>query len=171
MSSSTLVLRVVARVMVPVVALYAVYLLLRGHDAVGGGFIAGLVAGAALVLRYFADDATVPALAARPLTLLGAGMLLSVGYGLAGLVAGGGFLAGTVWRPAVPLLGELKVAASLVFDVGVMVVVVAAVGGLLRYLGDATGPERADHGPARDGRAATVTPPPGAAAADPEVPR
>jgi multisubunit Na+/H+ antiporter MnhB subunit len=135
--TSTLVLRVTARLMVPVVVLYAAYLLVRGHDAVGGGFIAGLVAGAALVLRFFADGGSAPRVAARPLELLGAGILLCGGYGLVGLVSGAGFLAGTVWQPAVPLLGDVKVAASLIFDIGVLLVVVAAIGGVLRFLGEA----------------------------------
>lgn len=133
--TSTLILRVIARGMVPVVTVYALYLLVRGHDAVGGGFIGGLVAGAALVLQFFADEATTPRVASRPLELLGAGMLICVGYGLVGLMSGAGFLAGAIWYPTVPLIGELKFAASLVFDVGVLVVVLGAVGGVLRYLG------------------------------------
>jgi multisubunit Na+/H+ antiporter MnhB subunit len=31
----------------------SLWLLVRGHDAVGGGFIGGLTAGAAVVLLYF----------------------------------------------------------------------------------------------------------------------
>lgn len=133
--TSTLVLRSIARLMVPVVVAYALYLLIRGHDAVGGGFIGGLVAGSALVLQFFADDANPHRVAERPLELLGAGILLCGGYGVVGLMTGAGFLAGTVWRSAVPVLGEVKVAASLIFDVGVLLVVVAAVGGVLQYLG------------------------------------
>lgn len=134
--SSTLVLRVVTKAMVPVMAVYSVYLLVRGHDAVGGGFIGGLVAGAALVLQFFAGGGQTPRAASRPLDLLGVGLLISVGYGLIGLLAGGSFLGGGVWYPAVPLLGEVKVAASLVFDLGVFLLVVAAVGAVLRFLGE-----------------------------------
>lgn len=133
--TSTLVLRITARVMVPVVVVYALYLLVRGHDAVGGGFIGGLVAGAALILRFFADDATVPRVASRPFSLLGAGVLIAVGYGLATLMFGGALYTAGVWQPVVPVVGEVKVAASLAFDLGVFLVVVAAVGGILRFLG------------------------------------
>ncbi|NJN81066.1 MAG: hypothetical protein HC802_01445 [Caldilineaceae bacterium] len=46
-----LYLRVLDRVLTPVLMLVAVYLLLRGHNLPGGGFIAGLVATVALELQ------------------------------------------------------------------------------------------------------------------------
>ncbi|HVM11691.1 MAG TPA: MnhB domain-containing protein [Actinomycetota bacterium] len=135
---STLILRTAARLLVPLIGVLAVYLLVRGHDAPGGGFIAALAGGAAIVLRYLAHGpAGVRRLVPIPFSsLLGVGLLLAVGYGVAGLVAGAEFLRGAIWRVEAPVVGELKVAAALVFDLGVFFVVLGVVLAIVRYLGE-----------------------------------
>jgi len=49
-----LVLVTVSKLLLPMALLVAVWLFLRGHNEPGGGFIAGLVAGVALILQYIA---------------------------------------------------------------------------------------------------------------------
>ena len=51
---STVILRTVARVTCPLLVLFSVYLLLRGHRLPGGGFIAGLMTASAIMLVYLA---------------------------------------------------------------------------------------------------------------------
>lgn len=108
------------RVVVPVLLLAAVVFFWRGHDLPGGGFIAGLMLGAA---------AAVARLAGSPLPVPGTPVLLATGLGLAaasgliGLAAQGAVL-GTV-KAWVPFLGD--VSSSLVFDAGVVLVVLALV--------------------------------------------
>lgn len=133
---STLVLRVVSRLLTPIIAVLAVYLFLRGHNAPGGGFIAGLVAAAAMVLRYLADgpDAVRRSLPLPPQVVLAAGLGIVVGFGLVGLLVGGTFLDSAVWTWAV-LGAQVKLAASLVFDLGVLLVVLGAVVSFLGALG------------------------------------
>jgi len=134
---NSLILRTTTRLLTPVIAVVAVYLLLRGHDAPGGGFIGGLVAGSVVVLRHLAyggaRDRIIPVTSG---TLLGAGLVVAALVGLAGMIAGGSFLEGAVWKAAVPGVGDLKVTASLFFDTGVFLVVVGVVVGLVRYLGE-----------------------------------
>jgi multisubunit Na+/H+ antiporter MnhB subunit len=124
----------------PVMLLASVWLLFRGHDAVGGGFIGGLVAGAAVVLRYLShghaevwhrrSTRTVPTVAV--------GVLIAAGYGLAGLAISGAFLAGG----RIPLPVVDYVAASLVFDIGVYLVVVGLVAAIVRHLGQGVSPHQ-----------------------------
>jgi multicomponent Na+:H+ antiporter subunit A len=135
---STLILRTAARMLTPLIVVLSIYLLLRGHDSPGGGFIGALVAGAAVVLQYLANgtEGVNRFLPVQFSTLLGLGLLMAVGVGLGGVVVGGQFLQSAIWKFDVPLLGELKVTASLGFDVGVFLVVLSVVVAIVRYLGE-----------------------------------
>lgn len=121
---STLILRATTRGLAPLIAGFSLYLLLRGHNNVGGGFSGGLVAGAAIVLIAFAYgcERLRRVRWLRIPLLVGGGLLVATGYGLAGLALGQPFLSGAVLS-----FGQLKVAASLVFDVGVYAVVVGLI--------------------------------------------
>ncbi|HVL64020.1 MAG TPA: MnhB domain-containing protein [Actinomycetota bacterium] len=133
-----MILQTTTRILTPVIVVVAVYLLLRGHDAPGGGFIGGLVAGAAVVLQFLSHGVArmrglLPMTAG---TMLGTGILIACVSGLLPLFFGGEFLEGAVWKAEVPVLGTLKATLSLVFDVGVFLVVVGTVVALVRYLGE-----------------------------------
>ena len=52
--SGTIILNTAARLLMPLQLLFSIFLLLRGHDEPGGGFIAGLVAAGAFTLYLFA---------------------------------------------------------------------------------------------------------------------
>ncbi|MDQ0425641.1 hydrogen gas-evolving membrane-bound hydrogenase subunit E [Cellulomonas iranensis] len=111
-------LGVLDRYLVPLMIVGSVLLLLRGHDAPGGGFIAALLGAAALVLAYLsAATDEVPRVERPYLSIAGWGVVVAVGTGLLGL-AEGSFL-----RPLhLDVLG-LKVTTALVFDVGVYLAV------------------------------------------------
>ncbi|HSL57556.1 MAG TPA: MnhB domain-containing protein [Acidimicrobiales bacterium] len=125
----------VARLVFHTVLVLSFYLLLAGHNAPGGGFIGGLVAGAALVLRYVASgrDDTGVRFGFEP--LLGFGLLIAGGTGAASLVAGDQFLESWVFERDVALLGTVKFTAALPFDIGVYLVVVGLVVAVLDSLG------------------------------------
>ena len=57
----------------------SVYLLFAGHNQPGGGFVGGIVAGAAIALRYVAGgiDEVRDLSRVRPWTMLGAGLCWS----------------------------------------------------------------------------------------------
>jgi multicomponent Na+:H+ antiporter subunit A len=107
------------------ILLFSIYLLFAGHNQPGGGFIGGLIAVAAIVLRATAEGPgdirrllPVPAEA-----LLGLGVMLAVLIGLAGYAMGDAFLASAVLEIEAPLLGKIKATSVLVFDIGVYLVV------------------------------------------------
>jgi multicomponent Na+:H+ antiporter subunit B len=120
---TSLILRTATRVLMPLLLLYGLFLLLRGHNAPGGGFAGGLVVAAAYALHSFAFGVTAArrALLVDPLRLIGAGLLLSLGSGLLPLVLGESFLK-SLWLN--PVLG---IGTPTVFDIGVFMVVIGVV--------------------------------------------
>ncbi|GAB3956187.1 hypothetical protein GCM10027614_67640 [Micromonospora vulcania] len=144
----SIVLEVVIRLIFHTVVLFSLFLLFSGHNAPGGGFAGGLVAGLALVVRYLAGGRYELAEAA-PVgagAVLGAGLAVSVGTGVVALLAGGSVLESARVDLSLPLVGEAHLVTSLFFDVGVYLVVIGLVLDILRSLGaevdrhiDATG--------------------------------
>ncbi|WP_195210313.1 MnhB domain-containing protein [Actinomarinicola tropica] len=125
------------RVAVPIVLIASVFLLFAGHNAPGGGFIGGLVAGSAVFLRYISAGATAHGGVTRvPFeVLLGAGVLLSALTGVASLVAGDGFLEAWTFEEDLPVLGTVKFTATLPFDIGVYLVVLGLAVAVVASLG------------------------------------
>ena len=73
---TSLILRTATRVLMPLLLLYGLFLLLRGHNAPGGGFAGGLVVAAAYALHSFAFGVTAArrALLVDPSRLIGMGL-------------------------------------------------------------------------------------------------
>jgi multicomponent Na+:H+ antiporter subunit A len=115
--------------------LVSVYVMLRGHNAPGGGFAGGLIAGAAFVFRVLAGGAERPA-AARlsPVVLIATGMLLAIGDGLAPLLVGNEFLESGIVHVDVPGIGDVKLVTAAIFDLGVYVLVIGVVILVLSHL-------------------------------------
>lgn len=122
----SLILRTAARYLMPILLLFSVFLLFRGHNKPGGGFIAGLVAAAAFSLYAIANDVRAARRLVRvePQTLLGAGLLLALSSGVVSLVAGREFMTGVWGYVRLPLIGELYLGTPLFFDIGVYAVVI-----------------------------------------------
>jgi multicomponent K+:H+ antiporter subunit A len=101
---------------------------LRGHNAPGGGFVAGLITAAALVMQYMAHGfgTTASQLRLDYARLAGAGLLVAGATGVGAGLAGKPFLTGAHGHPVVPLLGELPLASAGLFDLGVYLTVVGA---------------------------------------------
>jgi multicomponent Na+:H+ antiporter subunit B len=129
---STLILRTAARVLMPLLLLYGFFLLLRGHNAPGGGFAGGLVVGAAYTLSSFAfgTGAARRALIVDPSRLIGVGLLLALGSGLLPVLLGKSFLTAQWFAPAMGL------GTPLIFDLGVFCVVVGVVLTMTFMLGE-----------------------------------
>lgn len=118
--------------------LFSLFLLFRGHNAPGGGFVGGLVAAAALVLRWVHGGAEALPRTVRvpPNLLIGGGLALSVITGIVPLALGSDLLESDAWSADAPLLGTIKTTSALPFDVGVYLVVVGLGLGVLRTLGE-----------------------------------
>lgn len=109
-----------------VINVFAIYLLLRGHNLPGGGFIGGLAAAISFVLLSLAIGVEELHRVMRfdPVRVAAAGLLLSTLTGAAPLLAGQPFLEHFNTHLPVPLLGDLHVGTPLLFDIGVFLVVV-----------------------------------------------
>lgn len=123
-----LIPQVVMRWMFPFVVLFAVHLFLRGHDLPGGGFAAGVALSIAFILQYMASGArwVEDRLEIRPAAWIGVGLLIATLGGAGAWLFGQPFLTSYFQYAELPLLGRLPIASALLFDLGVVVLVVGA---------------------------------------------
>jgi multicomponent Na+:H+ antiporter subunit A len=133
----SLVLEVATRMIFPLIMVLSVYFFCTGHNTPGGGFAGGLTAGLALVLRYLAGGRyelgeTLPLDAGK---VLGVGLGLAAGTAAASLLLGAPALSSAVIEIHLPLLGTATFVTSLIFDLGVYLIVVGLVLDVLRSLG------------------------------------
>ena len=121
----SLMLQTIAKIVLPPAILFAVYLLFRGHNLPGGGFVAGLMTAAAVILQYVAGGRqsagdTAPF---NPVKLIPVGLLFAIGTGVVPMLLGYPFLTSTFTYAEVPLFGEFELASALFFDLAVFFVV------------------------------------------------
>lgn len=136
-SRRSILLEVMVRLIFHALILLSFYLLLVGHNAPGGGFAGGLVAGLALVARYLTGGrdelgATVPVDAGR---ILGAGLALASTTAILPLFFGQAVLSSAWIDIDLGPFGTLPLVTSTVFDIGVYLVVFGLVLDVLRSLG------------------------------------
>jgi multicomponent Na+:H+ antiporter subunit A len=129
-AAGSLILRTASRFLVSLILVFSVLLLLRGHDAPGGGFIGGLIAAIAFVLYSIAygPGAVLRTLRTSPRSVALAGIGLALLAGMAAALAGEPFLSG-LWTQLGGASAEdgIWLGTPLVFDVGVYLVVVGTV--------------------------------------------
>lgn len=121
----SILLQTIARIILPPALLYAAYLLFRGHHLPGGGFVAGLMTAAAIILQYVANDRrSVEQIApVRPEDLIALGLALAAATGLGAMVFSYPFLTSAFTHFEVPILGDFELPSALFFDLGVYFVV------------------------------------------------
>jgi multicomponent K+:H+ antiporter subunit A len=121
-------LALISRLLMPFVVLVSIFLLLRGHNEPGGGFIAGLVLAIGLILQYVANGQrwTEQRLPSDFAPWVGSGLLIAGLTGLASGLFGSPFLTSTYDYPHLPLVGPVPLASASVFDLGVFLTVVGA---------------------------------------------
>ncbi len=146
----SIIFEVITRLLFPVMILTSLFFLFSGHNNPGGGFAGGLIAGLALTIRYLAGgrhelDEAAPVDAGR---VLGVGLLTAGLSSLAPVLVGGrigqSFDIGvnapylsylpTPWG-TVTLMGEIHFVTSVIFDIGVYLVVIGVMLDLARSLG------------------------------------
>lgn len=132
----SLILELCVRLTFHAVLATALFFLFAGHNSPGGGFIGGLVAGCAFVLRYLAGGQyAAGALRARAEAVLGVGLLTASAAVIAPWLAGGQALQSGYTALELPVLGYVPLASVLVFDSGVFLIVVGIVLMILTSLG------------------------------------
>lgn len=143
MIERSLILGFVADLVIRTALVFSLFLLFTGHNAPGGGFVAGLVAGIALILRFVSagQEGITQVLPAPPEVLMGIGLGTAVATGTAGWLWGQGFLQSAKVELSAPVLGTVKATSALPFDIGVFVVVIGLTAGLLMSLGTWEEPE------------------------------
>jgi multicomponent K+:H+ antiporter subunit A len=112
----------------PGIGIAAVFLLLRGHDLPGGGFVAGVTMAVAFILQYMARGTVwvEGRLRILPVRWMGIGLLLAVTVGGAAWPFGRPFLSSSFSHVDIPLIGDVPLASALLFDLGVFALVVGA---------------------------------------------
>lgn len=119
---------VLMRLMFPVISILAIYLVMRGHNLPGGGFVAGLTLAVALILQYMAGGTqwVEQRLNIQPMRLMGVGLLLAFATGAGSWAFGYPFLTSHIALIDLPLIGELHLPTAVAFDLGVFSLVVGA---------------------------------------------
>ena len=132
----SLILRSGARLLVPLMLLFSVFVLVRGHNEPGGGFVGGLVAATAFALVLLSEGLTEARRLLRldPLTLVAAGLFVALASGVPPLLRAWPFMTGLWLKVPLPVVG--KVGSPVIFDAGVYLVVLGIVLAILFALAE-----------------------------------
>ena len=125
----SLILKTATRLLVGLILTFSVYLLMRGHNAPGGGFAAALVAGTGFALFTIAEGPAVVrgALRIAPQKIVMSGLSLALVSGLAALVVGRPFFTGIWWIRESGQAPALAIGTPLFFDMGVFLAVLGTI--------------------------------------------
>jgi len=123
-----LVASVIMRGMFAAIAVFAVFLLLRGHNLPGGGFAAGIALAVAFILQYMAGGTRwfEERIRLRPVMLMGIGLAIAAATGAGAWWFGYPFLTSHVAHIELPLVGAMHLPSAFLFDVGVFILVIGA---------------------------------------------
>jgi len=107
----------------------ALYFEFAGHNLPGGGFVGGLMAGAAVSLRYVSGGAQAVRTTFRAPShvIMGVGLFLSATTALVPVLLGGTVLEHAEFERTLPIFGKVKIVSALPFDAGVFLVVVGLI--------------------------------------------
>ncbi len=122
---NTLVLRETTRILVALILVFSVFMLMRGHNEPGGGFVGGLIASIAFSLHAFVAGSAAlrKVLRADPSRIGAVGLGLAIASGFVAAAGGDSPFLTSSWVT----VSGIKVGSPLLFDVGVYLVVVGAV--------------------------------------------
>ena len=121
----TIILKTASGYLLPLLLLFSVFILLRGHYLPGGGFVGGLVASIAFVLHAFANglENTKHLLRIHPGFLMPCGLAIALISGLSPMIGADlPFMTGIWFDNPFPVIG--MVGSALFFDTGVYLVVI-----------------------------------------------
>lgn len=135
---NNLILRTIAKRTFYLFLAFSLYLLFRGHNLPGGGFIAGLLTVAAIVLQYLAFDLKYvqKLLPIDYINVAVMGLALATLTGIGGMFLGYPFLTQAFDYYTIPIFGTVELATALLFDIGVYLVVIGSVLTIISAIGD-----------------------------------
>jgi multicomponent K+:H+ antiporter subunit A len=116
------------RLLLPFMGLVAAYFFMRGHNLPGGGFVAGLIFSTAIIVQYMIGGTlwVESRLRMKPYKWIAWGLLTAGGTGLGACFFGYPFLTSHTAHVRLPVIGGLHVPSALMFDLGVLMVVVGS---------------------------------------------
>ncbi len=119
---------VLVRLLLPLSAVFAVHLFMRGHNEPGGGFVAGLAVAIAFIAQYMVSGTrwVEDRMHLQPPRWIAFGLLGALGTGLGAIALGFPFLTSHTAHVQWPLVGEVHLPSAALFDLGVFSVVVGA---------------------------------------------
>jgi multicomponent K+:H+ antiporter subunit A len=125
----SLVLTQITRFLLPLALMVSIYLFLRGHNAPGGGFIAGLITGIALILQYMASGIALTQQQWRQKyhTVIAWGLFIAIVTGSGSWLFTHPFLTSAFGHFHLPVIGDIELATAMLFDLGVYFTVVGVV--------------------------------------------
>ncbi|WP_177766015.1 Na+/H+ antiporter subunit B [Flavobacterium sp. I3-2] len=123
----TIILKTATNYLLPLLIMFSLFVLIRGHYLSGGGFVGGLIASIAFVLHSFAYNTkrTISLFRFRPLFLIPMGLSLSLFSGLLPLLISKPFMTSIWFLNKVDVIGAFG--SALLFDLGVYLVVIGVV--------------------------------------------
>lgn len=123
----TIIFKTASSYLLPILVLFSVFILLRGHYEPGGGFVGGLIASIAFVLHSFANgiEKTKGIIKFHPGFLMPIGLSLALISGFAPLLFDLPFMTGLWAHDPIPVIG--LIGSALFFDIGVFLVVIGVV--------------------------------------------
>jgi multicomponent Na+:H+ antiporter subunit B len=142
MIRESIILNTTTRFLIVLLVMFSFYLLLRGHNLPGGGFVGGLVGGASFALYgiAFGVQSARNAVFLSPPQLIGWGLIAALFSGLPALIGNKPFLTGWWYHGLnVPIIGKLN--TPLLFDVGVYLIVTGVTLNIIFTLAEADIPK------------------------------
>lgn len=123
----TIILKTATNYLLPLLIIFSLFVLIRGHYLSGGGFVGGLIASIAFVLHSFAYNTqrTISLFRFRPMFLIPTGLSLSLFSGLLPTLISKPFMTSVWFMESVDVIGAFG--SALLFDIGVYLVVVGVV--------------------------------------------
>lgn len=123
----TIILKTATNYLLPLLILFSIFVLIRGHYLSGGGFVGGLIASIAFVLHSFAYNTkrTISLFKFNPLFLIPIGLSISLISGLLPILISKPYMTSVWFLDSVDVIGAFG--SALLFDVGVYLVVIGVV--------------------------------------------
>lgn len=121
------ILKTATYYLLPVLLLFSVFILLRGHYKPGGGFVGGLIASIAFVMHSFANsvEQTLKLLRTQPSKFIPIGLILSLSSAIFPMFFGDPIMTGVWYNEPIPIIG--MIGTALFFDLGVYLLVIGVV--------------------------------------------
>ncbi|MGR5286485.1 hydrogen gas-evolving membrane-bound hydrogenase subunit E [Vibrio maritimus] len=126
----SLILGTASHIVAALMLVFSLYLLMRGHNSPGGGFIGALIAVIGLSLLMFAESPQYvrERLHYAPFSIAMLGVFISFAAGAVSLVFNLPFLTGLWWKDLLPL------GTPLIFDIGIYLGVIGGVMGMILHV-------------------------------------